>query len=140
MLSWSADLENDSDTEKTSSMGSPRKRLLSRRETLSSSTSWRRPRTAEILLIWLRWGAIAGLQLAIIGLLLLRTGRRESNATSKVVETGDDINGLYKTCHSTELRIARDEHTELTVHSIAYLYVLEARRRYLHSKHDDKQQ
>lgn len=44
----------------------------------------------------MRWSVVVGLQTLIVALLLLRTGRPTQEST-KVVETGSDINGLYQT-------------------------------------------
>jgi hypothetical protein len=53
--------------------------------------------------MWLRWGVVVGLQTIIVLLLWLRpkvVHDRETQAVlkGKSVETGDDINGLYRTC------------------------------------------
>lgn len=48
------------------------------------------------ILTWIRWGSIVALQLIMILVLLLREGDKPKE-TMKAIETGDDINGLFKT-------------------------------------------
>ena len=51
------------------------------------------------VLRWIRYGIIIGLQIVIIVLLPLRTGKLDRLVrTLEEVETGSDINGLYRTC------------------------------------------
>lgn len=79
-------------------------------DTISASPSKKshRPSTHH-LLTWLRWGVVVGLQSILIFLLCRRTGHDtggrggggEMDVVLKdraAVETGDDINGLYRTC------------------------------------------
>lgn len=77
----------------------------------SCASSWscdtvspsRKPRLSTQLLMWLRWGVVVGLQSLIIFLLCRRHevgGEMDDVLKGKVVETGDDINGLYRTCKS----------------------------------------
>jgi len=51
---------------------------------------------------WLRWSIVVFLQAIIIAVLLLpklvSKGEIDPVLKGKVIETGDDINGLYKTC------------------------------------------
>jgi hypothetical protein len=75
-----------------------------------SYTSWwssetitpsRKSRPSMNLLMWLRWAVLVGLQSIIIFLLCQRPsteGEMDATLKGKVVETGDDINELYKTC------------------------------------------
>lgn len=87
--------------------------LSSRNRQDSYSSSWsadtftpssRKARSFAPFLAWLRWGVVVGLQSIIVVLLLcqrkLVQGDRDTDAVfeDKVVETGGDINGLYKTC------------------------------------------
>lgn len=63
-----------------------------------------RAKRAQMALVWVRWGTVIGLQLLIVMLLFWRI----PNATDEMgsggfenVETGGDINGLFKTCEFT---------------------------------------
>jgi len=57
--------------------------------------------SSESCWIWLRWSVVVFLQAIIIAVLLLprlvNKGEIDPVLKGKVVETGDDINGLYKT-------------------------------------------
>ena len=94
------DIGNESDTTACST-GSMRRRN-SRRETRSQSKSSSR---VEAYLTWLRWGIVIVLQMAMLTVLLLRTSTGDCPLE---VETGGDINGLYRTCkfgHVSEIHI-----------------------------------
>lgn len=60
---------------------------------------------------WLRWGVIVGLQTTLILLISVNHGKdrslrdtqKDSTLGDIVVETGGDINGLYKTCKCQNL-------------------------------------
>ena len=72
--------------------------------TKSSRKSKAQARRGEDLWTWIRWATIVSLQCIIIITILLRRregkeGGEESESIlkGKVVETGGDINGLYKT-------------------------------------------
>lgn len=109
------DLEdNESDTTKFSSTIEvfDKTHLLSTRENLNPSTSAfvqrraaKRAKELNNFWTWLRWGVTIGLQTIII---LLLSVPKDKNTTTgdnildltvgdKRVETGGDINGLYKT-------------------------------------------
>ena len=75
----------------------------------SYSSSWssdtitpsRKSRSSANFLIWLRWGIVVSLQTMIVFMLWWRqviTLETDTVLKNKVVETGGDINGLYKTC------------------------------------------
>jgi hypothetical protein len=56
----------------------------------------------------------------------------------KTVETGDDINGLYKT---SRLSCApKHLHSKLMSSSISPVYLPEARRRDVYTQHDDQRE
>lgn len=60
-----------------------------------------RAKRAQMALTWIRWGTIIGLQLLIVTLLFWRLPSSSDQMGSGdfgTVETGGDINGLYKTC------------------------------------------
>ena len=63
-----------------------------------------RARRQQTFTTWLRWSIIVLLQSIIILLLIstsekgAKTGESQSELRGKVIETGDDINGLFKTC------------------------------------------
>lgn len=102
--------DHESDTTKVSPLESYQKQALLRRSPSYSSTwsadsnpTHSRARATVRLLTWLRWGIVVGLQSIMIMLLLWRNISAGDNETQsvlkgKVVETGGDINGLYKTC------------------------------------------
>jgi len=65
-----------------------------------------RAKRTEMMLTWVRWGTVVSLQLLIVMLLFWRLpsasdemGSEEYGTAS--VETGGDINGLFKTCKNT---------------------------------------
>ena len=102
--------ENASDISKDSATTLCEK--SSRRRKHSYGASWssthsglqRNSPSLPVFLTWLRWGVIVGLQSIIILLVLVRQhtgkagGETDAVLKGKVVETGGDINGLYKTC------------------------------------------
>lgn len=106
--------DNASDTTKFSSTAElfDKTHFLPQRENSNPSTSSpaqrraaKRAKKVNIILTWLRWGVVIGLQTIII-LLLSRNRSQDKNsegnskdatAAAKTVETGSDINGLYKT-------------------------------------------
>jgi hypothetical protein len=61
--------------------------------------------------MWIRWGIVVALQAVIIVLLSWPhiTGRGETDAVlkGKFVETGGDINGLYKTSEQRRASVMR---------------------------------
>ena len=76
----------------------------------SEGAEWpKAPRTSHLLsdtVLWrIGYGTVIWLQITIIILLLLRTGKIDRLVvTLKEVETGSDINGLYKTCKEHLIR------------------------------------
>jgi hypothetical protein len=86
-----ADIGNESDTT-ACSVGSMGKMRISRRETRLRSKSIPR---VERYLPWLRWAIVIVLQAAILVVLLVQN--RNGDCPFEV-ETGGDINGLYRTC------------------------------------------
>ena len=110
------DLEdNESDTTKFSSTVEifDKTHLLPVRENLDTSISAlaqrkAAKRTKELghFWTWLRWGVIVGLQTVLILLLSVNNNEKKDSVNSlpdlsagdRTVETGGDINGLYKTC------------------------------------------
>lgn len=79
---------------------------------------------------WLRWGVIVGLQTIMIVLICLKqsgnTGSRNDlqglAAGGQFVETGGDINGLYKTREYLSIRNHRMGSSELTHHIVSHTY------------------
>ncbi|KAH8805142.1 hypothetical protein F5884DRAFT_441358 [Xylogone sp. PMI_703] len=107
------DLEDiGSDTTKASEETFRKSHLLPHEQFLDPSTSplaqrraIRRAQKSNMLWTWLRWALVVGLQVIMI-ILLLVTRREKGSpkespvllaAGNKAVETGGDINGLYKT-------------------------------------------
>jgi hypothetical protein len=90
-----ADIGNESDTT-ACSVGSMGEMRTSRRETRSPSKPIPR---AELYLTWLRWAIVIVLQMVILVVLLVR--KPDGNCPLDV-ETGGDINGLYRTCKLTQ--------------------------------------
>jgi hypothetical protein len=105
--------ENASDISKHSSsstlLGQPISRKHSYGPSWSSlSSSSNTSSLSTLLMTWLRWAVVVVLQSVIIALLvcqtiLHRTGETETVLKGKSVETGEDINGLYKTRTFTSL-------------------------------------
>lgn len=65
-----------------------------------------RTKRAQMALTWVRWGTIVGLQLVIVMLLFWKLPSSSDEMGSGefgTVETGGDINGLFKTCKSFPL-------------------------------------
>lgn len=97
-LSYDADIENDSDATRTGSTTSLEKIPLPRWDAHNSSSVLKREISfTDTLLVWLRWGTVVGLQIIIV-VLLLRPSNKTLTQEPRVVETGSDINGIYKTC------------------------------------------
>jgi hypothetical protein len=99
--------ENASDTSKHSTSSTLYDHSIRRKHSYNSSWSSSpspcdKSGFSSRFLTWLRWGIIVILQSTILGLLLCQSLRRnidetESVLKGKVVETGGDINGLFKT-------------------------------------------
>jgi hypothetical protein len=96
---------------------------------------------------WLRFGVIVGLQTILILLLSVNQSENkdwggtpdQATTAAKTVETGGDINGLYKTCkyHSFS-RLDYSRSSSLTPNSVPYIHFLETRRREIHPQYDDQ--
>ncbi|KAJ9495636.1 hypothetical protein H2202_008924 [Exophiala xenobiotica] len=75
-------------------------------DTITTPSSRKSRRSFAPFLTWIRWGVAVGLQSIIIFLLLCQ--RKDTDAVlgvkGEVVETGGDINGLYKTSAQTNMR------------------------------------
>jgi hypothetical protein len=84
-----ADIGSESDTT-ACSVGSMGKMRTSRKETQLSTKSIPR---VELYLTWLRWGFVVVLQALILVVLLVR---KSDGGCPLEVETGGDINGLYR--------------------------------------------
>ena len=80
---YDTDLESDNYSEHSSEKG-----LLSGKLTMKSSDA--------SLTVWLRWSIIVALQTIMVVLLFFRTESSTTRST-RVVETGSDINGLFQT-------------------------------------------
>lgn len=73
---------------------------------LAQTRAAKRAKERDNFWTWLRWGVIIGLQTILILLLSVNHGQNkntwdteeDSTASDTTVETGSDINGLYKTC------------------------------------------
>jgi hypothetical protein len=89
---------------------------------------------------WLRWAVIVLLQSILILLVFLKQDNntqpkgdlQEISGSDRYVETGSDINGLYKTCMHRDSSLIchrRLFHLNLLFNSISLLHIPEARRR-----------
>jgi hypothetical protein len=99
-----------------------------------------RKRWGESYVTWFRWSITVLLQSAILFFLWRQnsTSDPEHDAVlrGKTIETGDDINGLYKT---SELPWCHNRSTlELISCSISPVYIFEARYGDVHTQHDDE--
>jgi hypothetical protein len=72
-----------------------------------TSSKKRQARRLVVILTWTRWGVVVVLQSIIIMIMLWRNirggGETDSALKGKTVETGGDINGLYKTRKNPQL-------------------------------------
>lgn len=112
------DLEgNDSESTKVSTGSLSKSSLLLRRKLrdFTSPAERRRERRSSAVWTWVRWGTIVGLQTILIALMWSR-GDLDADVDpilkGKNVETGGDINGLYKTCKYPQ---AKFDHVKLTI-------------------------
>jgi hypothetical protein len=87
------DLDSDSDT--TACENGQSARFLDGK---LSKGPRRKSRKSRTILTWARWGVVVGLQTVILLVLLLKGQDPDE------VETGGDINGLFKTSMSDPLR------------------------------------
>nr|KAK5447382.1 hypothetical protein LTR18_002961 [Exophiala xenobiotica] len=82
-------------------------------DTITTPSSRKSRRSFAPFLTWIRWGVAVGLQSIIIFLLLCQRKDTDSllDGKGKVVETGGDINGLYKTLSHTYTYLKPDTET-----------------------------
>lgn len=97
----------------------------------------------ENLLTWIRWLLILSLQLLIMIFLIRPVPEKSDNCVLSgkegFIETGDDINGLYKTCTCCPdvihlLLVVQKANSRYR--SISYIYVPQARGGQIRSKYD----
>ncbi len=104
--------DNESDVTTVSLTGAPYGKPADTRRRSPSDSSWwsahdntsskkRQAPRLVVVLTWARWGVVVLLQSIIILIMLWRNirggGETDAALKGKTVETGGDINGLYKT-------------------------------------------
>ena len=103
--------DNESDTTRVAVSAPHEKSVHWVRSRSLSDSSWRSSsplssrrtaRSSKTFLTWLRWAVIVSLQSIIISIMVWQRvkggGEMDEELKGKVVETGGDISGLYKTC------------------------------------------
>lgn len=100
----------NSDTTRISAISSSETMRLLEQHSTYDSPRWKLL-SLESWWMWIRWGIIIVLQAVIIVLLSWphTVGQREKDVVlkGKFIETGSDINGLYKTSEYIHLSISR---------------------------------